>query len=525
MLILLGLAFSCQANTEANRLFREGQRAEHSGDKLHAYLLYARAAALDPANAKFLARKDALAAGMALGAETSLDPDPGEDADIDARLADDAPDADPLDLEIESGPALPPPRLQPSPGTKHFDTKGTGQAVFEEAGRAFGIQVLFEANYQDTPAFNFRTGELTMAEAFRILEAMTGSLIVPLNERLAMVVRDNPQRRTETAPFMFASIPIPERISVQDAQEIVTAVQQTLQIKTIAMDPGRHMVFLRDSVGKVTAARQIVADLSRLRAQVEVDIELLAVTKTSTLGIGLTLPNATSIVNFGNFLQNAVSPGNMTNFLTFGGGKTLFGLGVTSAEAFATLARSSTDSVFSAQVVTLDGQPATLHVGDRYPIITNAYVGATAGTGTVYTPPPTVNFEDLGLVLKITPSVHLGGEMTLDVEAEFKVLGSLNSTGIPTISQRKFKGQVRLDSGEWAVLAGLTQDADTHSVGGIAGLASIPVVGRLFRTDNYEKDSTETLLVLKPRLIDLPPSEFPTHPLWVGTDSKPLAVY
>jgi general secretion pathway protein D len=313
---------------------------------------------------------------------------------------------------------------------------------------------------------------------------------------------------------------------VQDAQEIVTAVQQTLQIKTISMDAGRHMLFLRDTVGKVIAARQIIADLSRFRGEVEVDIELLAVTKTSSLGIGLTLPNTSSIVNFGNFLQNAVSPGNLTSFLSFGGGKTLFGLGVTSAQAFATLARSTADSVFSAQMVGLDGQPATLHVGDRYPIITNAYVGSTAGTtGTVYAPPPTVNFEDLGLALKITPSVHLGGEMSLDIEAEYKVLGSLNSTGIPIISQRKFKGTVRLNNGEWAVIAGLTQDSDTHSVGGIAGLANIPLLGRLFRKDSYEKDSTETLLVLKPRVIESPPSEFPTHTLWVGTEGKPITVY
>jgi general secretion pathway protein D len=251
----------------------------------------------------------------------------------------------------------------------------------------------------------------------------------------------------------------------------------------------------------------------------------MTVTKTSSLGIGLSLPNSTSLVNFGTFLQNAVSPGNMSSFLTFGGGKTLFGLGVASAQAFATLSRSSGDNLFSSQMVTLDGQPATLHVGDRYPIITNAYVGATGGAGTVYAPPPTVNFEDLGLVLKITPSVHLAGQMTLDVEAEYTVLGALNSQGIPTISQEKFKGQVRLGADEWAVIAGLTQVTNSHSIGGIAGLASIPLLGRLFRNDTYEKDSTETLLVLKPRLIELPPSEYPTHTLWVGTEGKPITVY
>ena len=84
---------------------------------------------------------------------------------------------------------------------------------------------------------------------------------------------------------------------------------------------------------------------------------------------------------------------------------------------------------------------------------------------------------------------------------------------------------MRLAAGQWAVIAGLTQTTDSHSVGGIAGLASIPLLGRLFRNDTIENDSTETLMVLKPRLIELPPWEFVTHQLWVGTEGRPIAVY
>ena len=100
-------------------------------------------------------------------------------------------------------------------------------------------------------------------------------------------------------------------------------------------------MFIRDSVGKVLLARKLFRDLSRLRAQVEIEVELLTVTKNSSLGIGLTLPNSSAIVNFGSFLQNAISPGGFAQFLAFGGGKSLFGLGVASAQAFATLSKNS----------------------------------------------------------------------------------------------------------------------------------------------------------------------------------------
>jgi type II secretory pathway component GspD/PulD (secretin) len=125
-------------------------------------------------------------------------------------------------------------------------------------------------------------------------------------------------------------------------------------------------------------------------------------------------------------------------------------MGVASASAFATLTQSSGASVLRTQMTTLDGQAASFHVGDRYPIITSGYYGSTGNvTGNLQTfsPPPVVNFEDLGLVLKVTPAVHGEGEITLDVDASFKVLGSGSLNGIPIIANRKYTGKVRPGGG------------------------------------------------------------------------------
>ena len=112
----------------------------------------------------------------------------------------------------------------------------------------------------------------------------------------------------------------------------------------------------------------------------EIDVELMTLTKNSSLGIGLALPNSSAIVNFGSFLQSTISPAGFAQFLAFGGGKTLFGIGVASAQVLATLSRSSTETLLNAQVVALDGQAASLNVGTRYPIATAQYLGATGPT-------------------------------------------------------------------------------------------------------------------------------------------------
>jgi general secretion pathway protein D len=297
-------------------------------------------------------------------------------------------------------------------------------------------------------------------------------------------------------------------------------------VRRIAVDPGRRVVFLRDQPGTILAARQILTNLSRNRAQVNIEVELLSISKTSTLTYGLQLQNTVSMLNVGTFLNNAPSViAGITRFATFGGGATFMGIGIADAAAFATVSRSSSESIFRADVVALDGQPTSLKVGDRYPIVTSAYVGSGGVNQTPFAPIPAIQFLDLGLILKVTPTVQGNGEMTLDVDAEQNALGGAVNNGIPIITTRHFQGMTRLVDGEWAVIAGLVRNTVSEDRSGILGLSSIPILGRLFTKTVKTEDVGQTLIVLKPHLISLPPWESPSPVLWVGTETKPLSIY
>jgi len=97
-----------------------------------------------------------------------------------------------------------------------------------------------------------------------------------------------------------------------------------------------------------------------------------------------------------------------------------------------------------------------LHIGDRYPIITSSYAAVT-GSGTAgsaaaagsssYAPAPAFNFEDLGLTMKMTPTVNGLEGVSLDIEAGFKVLSGTAVNGLPVISNRQIKSQAFLKFG------------------------------------------------------------------------------
>jgi len=524
------VALLCPGDDFAERLFKAGQKAEKAGDKFHAFLLYAQAAALEPGNSEFAMRRSAMEADAAMSAHTRVD----RDSLRDAWESGGGPEPLTDDEVLEAQKSRVPPRLKGPEGLKSFDVTGDAKAIVEKVMATYGLMVVFEADYQMPAKFRFHLEDVRFEEAMRTLETMSNSFLVPVNDRLALVVRDTAQKRTEMSPTMAIAIPIPERFSVQDAQEMMTAVVQTLEIRKYSADAGKRVIYLRDQVAKIEAAQAMFRTLSRLRAQIEVDVEFLEVTKSSSLGYGLQLPTASSIINFSSFLGNsgsaAASASGFTSFLTFGGGASFFGIGIAASAVMATFTKSDTHVILKSQISALDGQAAELHVGEKYPLVTASYSGGStstigAGTGSGLIAPPTITFEDLGLVLKVTPSVHDEGEVTLDIDSEFKVLGTTDANGNPTISSRKYTGKVRLKEDESAIVAGLLNTIDGDTRTGIPGLGNIPWVGRLLRSNTINHSTDEVLLVLHPHLLSVPPWEEGSKAIWVGTESKPLTLF
>jgi len=512
----------------AKRAFREAQKAERAGDHLKAYLLYTTAAQTDPKNPKYARKQAALKQNAALEPRAAVVRDPADET-VEANLEREGLLQDVTSgFERELAATAPPPQLV-APEVKHdFALKGGTREIFEKVASAYGIRVLFVPDYVELPALSFTLTEAGYREALRALEAASDSFLVPLDHNTAMVARDTQQNRTQWTRVASMAVPIPERLSVQEAQELATAVQQTLEIRRISMDPTRRTIYFRDSIAKVMAAREMFGMLSRGRTEISVEIELLSVSRASPLAYGLSLPTSAEIVNFGTTPANgtATSAAGSPGYSLFGNGRTLYGIGNGSATAIATLSQNASSTSLSSQIVTLDGQAATFKVGDRYPIATSSYStvsGASAnGAGTI----PTINYIDLGLSLKLTPAVHDDGEVTLDLEAEFKSLGASDANGNPAINNDQFQGKVRLKEGEWAVVAGLVQFTRSGSLTGLAGLSSIPLLGNLFRSTTRELDTSEILLVLKPRVIGDPNLNRAFNgPIWTGSETRPVTIF
>jgi general secretion pathway protein D len=248
------------------------------------------------------------------------------------------------------------------------------------------------------------------------------------------------------------------------------------------------------------------------------------VTGSKDLNYGLPLPSSFPLSSFSTFMQNVPQLAqNISGMLRFGGGAALIGVGIANLQLVASLTRSDSKLLLHANARSMDGQPATIKVGQKYPILTAGYFGPASFSGPrAYMPPPSFTFEDLGLSLKATPHVHGAEEVTLTVEAEFKVLTGSSQNGIPVISNRSLKSDVTLKMGEWAVVAGLIDDEEARTIAGIAGVAGIPLIEPLTSNTTHNTSTDRVLIMLRPTLLTRPPDNSMTHVFRMGSDMRPL---
>ncbi len=525
VIVWLAAALCLWAGGKADRLFQEGRKAEREGDVVRAYLLYSLAAAEQPKNPTYWGRAQALRTQAALKAGVQPAVAQSAQSSLPAResapAGDDGAPAPITEADLHELRRLqPPPELVFPPGTRTLELEGDARSLFEQAARSCSLDVVFDGDFQPGPRRRLRILDADCRQALDQLQVATGSFVVPLSERLFLVAQDTPQKRAELEPVMAVTIPIPHPVSPQEAQELVRAVQQAMEIVKVGFDSQRRLILLRDRVSKVLPAQALLAQLLTHKAQVVVELELIEVDRSALLTYGLRWPTDFPFFNFSR-IWNAIpyTPVSAARGFLLGGGRTLFGIGVGDAELLANFTELSGRTLLQAQLRSLAGQPASFHVGDQYPVMTAGYFGYTYGMQ-AYTPPPSFQFADLGLVLKYVPYVHGPDEVTLEIEGEFKLLAGESVNGIPVLSNRRVASKVRLKAGQWAIVAGLLNSSEARTLRGLAGLARLPLLGPLFRQQSVTRDSSEVLILLKPEVVGLPPSHSVTPEMWVGSEGR-----
>jgi general secretion pathway protein D len=214
----------------------------------------------------------------------------------------------------------------------------------------------------------------------------------------------------------------------------------------------------------------------------------------------------TSIVDLAGAIQN---PASATTTLLQGTTLGIGRIGGTNGTNFAAVLRAiradTDDNVIATPTaVTMDNQEAELKVAQEVPFITGQYTANnTAVVGGAVNPFQTIQREEVGTILKITPTISPeGNAVMLKISIESSTIGQKPAGAVDLVTnKRTVSTTVMIDDGGIVVLGGLTEDNTTKGENRVPFLGQIPILGYLFKTRNESNTKNNLMIFLRPKIL------------------------
>ena len=157
-------------------------------------------------------------------------------------------------------------------------------------------------------------------------------------------------------------------------------------------------------------------------------------------------------------------------------------------------------SLAEPNLTALSGQTASFHAGGEFPVPVLDTIASEDGSDVEDV--RSVEFKPFGVRLSFTPTVLADGVINLLIEPEVSDIDPANEVeGIPGVTIRAARTTVELRDGQSLAMAGLLQTRHSRNVDQIPWLADIPVLGALFRSTDFQKNETELVVIVTPRLV------------------------
>ncbi|MEO8736522.1 MAG: hypothetical protein ABI380_08265 [Edaphobacter sp.] len=461
---------------------------------------------------------------------------------------------------IKNGPAIAGPvTLLPNSSAQSFHVRSDVQTLVTQVMSSSGIRSVFDDSvvHQD---LRLDLDDVKYRQAVPILLQMGGLFSVPLDSTSVIIAKDTPENRQRLERQLQETINIPG-MTPQEMNDLGNVVRNVFDVKQLTVEKNLDTLVVRAPEDILKAVNLTLSDLIDGGSQVMIELKLYAIDKTRQRNIGAQLPQqlgvysisseAAKIVNQNQALvnqaisQGLVKPGasNIAIALALigsglvqssllsstvgfvGGGLTQAGITSNVFPTFS-LALNSSESraLDNIQLRVGDRQTADFRVGTRYPITTSTYTtGATANSsalagikitgvsassllsqylgGSNGTTIPQIQYEDLGITLKATPTVQKSGDVSMHLDLKIEALTGAALNNIPVLASRQFVSDITVNEGKTALLVSTLTRSESAAINGIPVLGELPGFQTATADKVAETDSSELVLLITPHVV------------------------
>jgi general secretion pathway protein D len=395
--------------------------------------------------------------------------------------------------------------------------------VYDTIGKLAGINVLFDPDYTARP-ITIQLNGVTLQDALQIVALESKTFWRPVTPNTIFIAADTPSKRKELEQNVVRTFYLSNLSQPTELQDLVNTIRTIVEVNRVQQLPTQGAIVVRGTPDQVALVQKLIDDIDKARPEVVVEIAIMQVSKTKMRNLGITPPSSVSATLQDNINSPTNSSttsstttsttGSTTTGSTATGSVNLnslahinatnFALNIPSATANILFSDADSKLIQNPSIRAVDGQKATLKIGDRIPVATGSFQPGIGGVGINPLVNTQFNYIDVGVNIDMTPRIHANGEISmklvLDVSSvtSFQNIGGINQ---PVIGQRKVEHEIRLKDGEINLLGGILQQENDKTLAGLPFLSQIPILKYLFGSENINKVDSEVVFAVIPHIV------------------------
>jgi general secretion pathway protein D len=388
------------------------------------------------------------------------------------------------------------------------------KTIIESLAKGTGINIILDKDVPTTQKATLFVQSVSLEDAIDLLAQTNQLQKKVLNEKSVILYPNTVLKQREYQDLVIRSF----YLEYADPKTVSGLLKTMLGVKQVQIDDRLPMIMVKDVPEIMILAEKLIASQDMPDPEVMVEFEVLEIKRTNNLNTGVTWPNQLTVIGSSTGTDTGTDGASQ---LTLKQLRNLNSSGILVSPNPSIVfsgADSNANLLANPRVRIKNKEKASIHIGDRIPVITSNV--SSTGVST-----ENVQYIDVGLKLEAEPLISLGGDVTLKLNLDVGSLGTQfttkNGAVVYQIGTRRTSTQLRLRDGETQVLAGLISDEDRKSVGKLPGLGDIPLIGRLFSNHNDSKAKTEIVLSVTPHIVrDRRAPQADTSEYWSGSEMQ-----
>jgi len=437
-------------------------------------------------------------------------------------------------LREQARQAGPPPLIKLTevlPGIRFENT--SIRDILNTIANATGINITYDRDYQDR-AYTVQLNGVTLEQALTQILSANQLFYKVINDRTIMVIADNPQKRANYEEQVIRTF----YVSHADATELAQMINTIIRVPAMAVQPmiapnkTSNTITIRATTAVASIIEKMIESNDKPRAEIVIDVQILEINRNRAKMFGVDLSNYTVGTVFSPETDPRGGTGATTTFapqpfnantITRGISTADFYLAVPSAIVHFLESDTETKLIAKPQLRGAEGQKITLNLGDQIPIPSTVFTPlATGGANT--NPLTSFTYKDVGINVEMTPRVTVEGDVILDILVENSTRSTdVNIAGqnLPSFGSRRVTTRLRLRDGESNLLAGLLREDERKALQGLPGLVRLPILNKLFASNDNEVRTTDIVMLLTPRIVrtqEITASDI--SPIFIGTQQN-----